>query len=78
MKYIELGIGNRWLVRTETELSDGTEFEEKGIIRPIKFHSAYIRIWIRRTVLIVDLKQGFKLTKKKRNEFKIIFGIVSL
>ncbi|MEH7215922.1 DUF3977 family protein, partial [Bacillus toyonensis] len=29
MKYIEIGIGNRWFVRTETENTDGTEFEEK-------------------------------------------------
>lgn len=78
MRYIEIGIGNKWLIRTETEFSDGTEFEEKGIVRPIKFQSAYIRIWIRKTVLIIDLKQGFKVTKKNRNEFKIIFGIVSL
>lgn len=28
MKFIEFGIGNRWLVRTETELKDGTEFEQ--------------------------------------------------
>ena len=32
MKFIEIGIGNTWLVRTETELEDGTEYEEKGII----------------------------------------------
>ncbi|MHA6532057.1 DUF3977 family protein [Paenibacillus sp. BAC0078] len=77
MKYIEFGIGNKWLIRTETELSNGTEFEEKGIVRPIKFQSAYIRIWIRKTVLIIDLKQGLKVTKKNRNKFKIIFGIAS-
>ncbi|WHX51442.1 DUF3977 family protein [Paenibacillus woosongensis] len=78
MRYIEFGIGNKWLIRTETELNDGTEFEVRGIVRPIQFQSAYIRIWIRKTVLIIDLKQGLKVTKKNRNEFKIIFGIVSL
>lgn len=77
MKYIEFGIGNRWFIRTETELSDGTEFEEKGIIRPIKFRSVYLRIWIRMTVIILDTKQGLKITKKNRNDFKFIFGIVS-
>lgn len=54
MKYIEFGIGNTWLVRTETESEDGTEYEEKGIIGPIKFHSLYIRIWIGKTVFILD------------------------
>ena len=78
MKFIEFGIGNTWLIRTETELSDGTEFEEKGIVRPIKFQSVYLRVWIRKTVLILDLKEGYKKTKKNRNEFKIIFGIKSL
>ncbi|MDM5185976.1 DUF3977 family protein [Bacillus sp. DX4.1] len=77
MKYIEIGIGNTWLVRTETELNDGTEYEEKGIVRPIKFHSLYVRIWIRNTVFIFNLKEGFKKVKKNRKKFKIIFGIVS-
>lgn len=77
MKFIEFGIGNRWLVRTETELTDGTEYEEKGIVGPIQFQSAYIRVWIWKTVLILDLKEGVKLKKKNRNEFKVIFGIVS-
>ena len=36
MKFIEFGIGNTWLVRTETELEDGTEYEEKGIVRTRK------------------------------------------
>ncbi|MER2156206.1 MAG: DUF3977 family protein, partial [Solibacillus sp.] len=25
MKFIEFGIGNTWLIRTETELEDGSE-----------------------------------------------------
>ncbi len=64
MKFIEIGIGNKWFLRTETELSDGSEFEEKGISYPIKFQSVYIRIWIRKTVLIIDSKEGIKKTKK--------------
>ena len=78
MKFIEFGIGNKWLIRTETELSDGTEFEEKGIVRPIKLQSLYVRVWLGKTVVILDLKEGFKKTKKNRNEVKIIFGIKSL
>ncbi|MGM0885131.1 MAG: DUF3977 family protein [Bacillota bacterium] len=78
MKYIELGFGNTWFIRTETELDDGTEFEEKGIIGPIRFRSIYLRIWIGKSVLIVDLKQGFKVSKKRRNALKFILGIISL
>lgn len=78
MKFFEFGIGNKWLIRTETELGDGAEKEEKGIIGPIKFQSFYIRIWIGKTVFILDSKDGFKKTKKNRNEIKFIFGIKSL
>lgn len=77
MKYIEFGIGNSWLIRTETELEDGTEFEEKGIVGPIKLQSLYIRIWVGNTVLLMDSKEGFKRMKKKRKELKFILGIVS-
>lgn len=77
LKFIEFGIGNTWIIRTETELEDGVEYEEKGIIGPIKFHSLYLRIWIGKIVVIADLKEGFKRQKKNRNEFKIILGIVS-
>ncbi|OMD42156.1 DUF3977 family protein [Paenibacillus odorifer] len=78
MKYIEFGLGNTWFIRTETELEDGNEFEEKGIVKPVRFHSLYFRIWIGKTVVVLDLKQGFKISKKSYNTFKIIFGITSL
>ncbi|PPA69533.1 DUF3977 family protein [Jeotgalibacillus proteolyticus] len=77
MKYIDFGLGNTWLIRTETELENGTEYKVKGIKRPIIFHSLYIRIWIGKTVLIADLKEGFKRQKKKRTEFKLLLGIAS-
>jgi len=75
LKFVEFGIGNTWLVRTETELADGTEYEEKGIVGPIHFHSLYIRIWIGHTVWIGDSKEGFKRSKKTRKAFKVILGI---
>lgn len=77
MKFVELGFGNTWLLRTETELEGGTEFEEKGIIGPLKFHSIYIRVWIFKTVFILDIREGFKRVNKSRNKFKLIFGVVS-
>ncbi|WP_218094560.1 DUF3977 family protein [Paenibacillus solanacearum] len=77
MKYIEFGIGNRWLVRTETELEDGSETEARGIVRPILYHSFYFRIWVGKTVWIWSSKEGFKKTAKSRHAFKLIFGIVS-
>ena len=78
LKFLEFGIGNKWLIRTETELNNGTEFEEKGIVRPIKLQSLYLRFWIGKTVVILDSKEGLKKTKKNRKAMKIIFGIKSL
>lgn len=77
MKFIEFGLGNRWFIRTETEINNGTEFEEKGIVLPIKLQSLYLRVWIGKTVVILDSKEGYKRTNKNRSEFKILFGIKS-
>jgi len=77
LKYIEFGYGNRWLLRTETEFPDGTEQEQRGIARPIKPQSIYVRLWLGRTVLIMDSRQGFKRSRKNRRAFKIILGICS-
>ncbi|CAG9620410.1 DUF3977 family protein [Sutcliffiella rhizosphaerae] len=77
MKYIEFGLGNTWLVRTEIESEDGTEFEQKGIVRPIKLHSVYMRVWLGKSIFIIDVREGFKKSKKKRNAFKFVVGITS-
>ncbi|MDZ5610166.1 DUF3977 family protein [Bacillus pseudomycoides] len=77
MKYIEIGFGNKWFIRTETEREDGTEFEQEGVVKPICFEFLYVRVWLRKTCLIFDSKEGFKKVKKKRNAYKFIFGIVS-
>lgn len=73
-KFIEIGIGNTWFIRTEIEHEDGTETEVKGIARPFKLKSVYLRLWIRRRVLILDLREGIKIQTKSRNEFKLILG----
>ncbi|WP_226536715.1 DUF3977 family protein [Fictibacillus halophilus] len=78
MKFIEFGFGNRWFVRTETELNNGTEFEGKGIVLPIRLHSLYLRIWIWKTVVILDSKEGYKRTNKNRSDFKLLIGMRSL
>lgn len=76
-KYIEMGIGNTWFVRTEFENENGTEYEVRGIAGPIKPRSVYLRLWIGRKVYILDLREGFKRQVKNRNVFKLIFGIAS-
>jgi len=78
LKYVEFGIGNTWIIRTETEFNDGSEIEEKGIVRPLTFHSMYFRLWLGKTVFIIDSKDGWKKGKKNRNQIKILIGIRSL
>jgi hypothetical protein len=77
LKFIEFGLGNKWILRTETELSDGTEFQERGIVGPIKLQSVYLRFWLGKTVIIIDSKEGYKKSKKNRKEIKIIIGVKS-
>lgn len=77
MKYIEFGIGNTWLVRTEFEDGNGNEYEVQGISGPLIPTSYYLRIWIGMTVFIFSTTDGFKLTKKDRRTFKVVFGIQS-
>ena len=65
MKYIEIGIGNKWFVRTETENKDGTEFEERGIIKPIYLESVYVRIWFRKTCFILIRKRVLRKIRRE-------------
>ncbi len=51
-KYIEIGLGNSWLVRTEYEKDDGTEVEVRGISGAVHPRSIYLRIWLGYTVWI--------------------------
>ncbi|WP_054703534.1 DUF3977 family protein [Bacillus sp. JCM 19041] len=78
MKYIELGFGNRWILRTEIEFPNGEEVEVRGVSGPIRFNSLYLRIWISKHVWIIDTVEGFKHTKKKSKNVKVLLGISSL
>lgn len=74
-KYIEIGLGNTWVVRTEIELDDGTETEHKGISPLRVVYGVYLRVWVRRTVYIFSTNQGFKRMRKQRSAFKFVVGI---
>lgn len=52
MRYLEIGFGNRWWMRTEIEQPDGTEHEVRGWVGPIKPVSFYFRIWLGKFVVI--------------------------
>ncbi len=51
--------------------------KERASFSPLKIHSLYMRVWIVKTVYIVDVREGFKKVIKGRNKFKAIFGLVS-
>ena len=74
-KYVEIGIGNTWIIRTELESEDGYETEVKGISMPNKVKSLYLRVWINYTVIVIDSTEGLKITKKNKRKFKILIGI---
>ncbi|MBY5035227.1 DUF3977 family protein [Streptococcus gallolyticus] len=76
-KYIEFGLGNRWLVRTEFEEEDGSEWEVKGISGKLKPQSIYLRFWLGKSVYIWDWQEGFKKQVKNRSAMKLIIGIKS-
>lgn len=41
-KYVEIGIGNRWIVRTEIEHEDGTESEYRGYISEFGYGEQFL------------------------------------
>lgn len=77
VKYVEIGIGNSWLIRTEIERDDGTEYEKRGIVGPLQMRSVYLRIWFGHHVFIIDAKEGIKRNQKERKAYKFIIGLVS-
>ena len=77
-KYTEIGFGNTWFVRTEFEDENGVEREVKGLTKPFALKSIYLRIWIGRKVIIIDSKQGIKLSTKDRSALKILIGFYGL
>jgi hypothetical protein len=74
-KFIEVGIGNRWFIRTEIEHADGTESEQRGLCRFKEYHFLYLRTGVGHMMLILDTKEGIKRLKKNRRAFKILIGI---
>lgn len=59
---------------TEVESPDGTEYRTKEKIK-IKKEKFYCRLWVLKRVFAVSSKEGLKIQVKKRNNFKLVFGI---
>ncbi|MGX7198827.1 DUF3977 family protein [Enterococcus nangangensis] len=65
-----LGFG----VSTEIEYPDGHETRQKGRQPFKKIDELYLRFWLGYHVFVVSTK-GCRHTKKKRRNFKILFGL---
>tara|TARA_Y100000310_G_C20590602_1_gene767792 strand:+ start:1069 stop:1314 length:246 start_codon:yes stop_codon:yes gene_type:complete len=72
--FAEMGLGNANILSTEIEDGD-KEYRVKGFVAPKKIRGIYIRIWLFKKVFILSSLNGFELIRKRKNKFKIIFGI---
>jgi hypothetical protein len=72
MTYSEIGFGNDTFISTEFEVGV-KEWREKGW-KIKKVSSLYLRVWIGKIQVILDSREGLKLSKKSKVEVKILFG----
>jgi len=72
--FAEIGFGNENFFSTEIERGED-EKRKKGFLKQKKIKDYYFRLWILKYVFIISLSEGFKLNKKNKNKFKILFGI---
>jgi hypothetical protein len=72
--FTEIGIGNDTFVSTEFEDENGERRVAK-FIKPANIKSYYLRLWVFKIVYILSTSDGFEMTKKDKNNFKLVFGI---
>lgn len=72
--YAEIGFGNGTFLSTEYEEGEN-EYRVPKFILPGKILECYVRYWVGKNVYIFSTKQSFKVIKKDRKKFKILFGI---
>ena len=72
--FAEIGLGNKSFLSTEFE--DGRkEYRINKFVKPKKIKDYYIRIWLFKIIFIFSTNDLFKVKKKDKNKFKIVFGI---
>ena len=72
--FVEIGIGNKNFVSTEIEKGK-KEKRVSRFIKPKKINGVYLRIWLFKKVLTISTYDGIKFKKKRKNRFKLLFGI---
>jgi len=73
--YTEIGFGNPSFLSTEIEWPDGHEKRIAGRISGWRVQSAYIRVWVGKIMLVLDIPKGIRLKQKNRNKFKFLLGL---
>lgn len=72
--YAEIGFGNSTFLSTEFET--GKKEKRVSAFRlPENIKGIYLRIWIKRRVIILSTIDGFKTYLKNRVAFKFLFGV---
>ena len=72
--FTEIGFGNNTFFSTEIE-EGSDKYRIPKFIKPEKVNEYYFRFWIFKKIFIFSSDEGFKLIKKDKNKFKILFGI---
>ena len=72
--FTEIGFGNPTFLSTEFEQGD-KEYRVPRFILPGKIKSVYFRLWLFKSVFILDSQDGFFRQEKDKNKFKILFGV---
>lgn len=72
--FAEAGIGNGTFFSTEFEEGE-SEYRVPRFVQPEKVYGYYLRFWLFKTVFILSTDGGFEITKKGRNNLKLLFGI---
>lgn len=74
--YNEVGVGLPHFLSAELEHADGTEERVKGWVRMDRIQSFYMRVWVGRTVWILDTdKPHLSARRKPYTAFKIVLGM---
>ena len=72
--FAEIGFGNATFLSTEVE-EGKKESRVSGFKIPAKIMGVYFRLWIFKKTLIISTLNGVELVKKKKNKFKLLFGV---
>ncbi|MGX7025785.1 DUF3977 family protein [Vagococcus hydrophili] len=75
--FVEIGLDfdqHKWGLGVSTEIETVDHETRKKGFSKIEVREVYLRIWLFKKVLILSSKEGIKVSKKKRSNFKVLLG----